>query len=81
MPTTFITGGNKGLGHEVARRLLAQGHNVYIGARDQARGEAAAKKLGAKFVLIDVTDDASVAAAARQAKTAGVAIATARIIG
>jgi NAD(P)-dependent dehydrogenase (short-subunit alcohol dehydrogenase family) len=64
MTNTLITGGNKGLGYETARRLLALGHTVYIGARDPARGEAAAKKLGAQFVQLDVTDDASVAAAA-----------------
>ncbi|XUL85750.1 SDR family NAD(P)-dependent oxidoreductase [Streptomyces galilaeus] len=64
MTTTFITGANKGLGHETARRLLALGHTVIVGARDKERGAAAAAELGARFVRIDVTDDASVAAAA-----------------
>ncbi|WP_416955448.1 SDR family NAD(P)-dependent oxidoreductase [Streptomyces sp. Agncl-13] len=64
MTTTFITGANKGLGHETARRLLALGHTVIVGARDEERGAAAAAALGARFVRIDVTDDASVAAAA-----------------
>ncbi|MER6941436.1 SDR family NAD(P)-dependent oxidoreductase, partial [Nocardioides sp. NPDC000441] len=63
MTTTLITGANKGLGRETARRLLAAGHTVYIGARDEARGRAAAADLGARFVHIDVTDDASVTAA------------------
>ena len=66
MAITFITGGNKGLGFEAARRLIALGHVVYIGARDAARGQAAADKLGAKFIRLDVTDDASVAAAAKE---------------
>lgn len=66
MTTTLITGANKGLGKETARRLLAAGHTVYIGARDEARGRAAAAELGARFVRIDVTDDASVTAAAEQ---------------
>lgn len=61
---TFITGANKGLGYETARRLTALGHTVLLGARDVQRGEAAAAKLGVRFVRIDVTDDASVAAAA-----------------
>lgn len=61
---TFITGANKGLGYETARRLTALGHTVILGARDVQRGEAAAAKLGARFVRIDVTDDASVAGAA-----------------
>ncbi|MFJ4692227.1 SDR family NAD(P)-dependent oxidoreductase [Streptomyces sp. NPDC088766] len=64
MTTVFITGANKGLGHETARRLTALGHTVIVGARDPERGAAAAAALGARFVRIDVTDDASVAAAA-----------------
>jgi NAD(P)-dependent dehydrogenase (short-subunit alcohol dehydrogenase family) len=64
MTTTFITGANKGLGYETARRLIEQGHTVLLGARDDKAGAAAAEKLGARFVRIDVTDDASVAAAA-----------------
>ena len=64
MTITFITGANKGLGFETARRLIDLGQTVIIGARDPERGAAAAEKLGARFVPIDVTDDASVAAAA-----------------
>ena len=64
MPKTLITGANKGLGHEAARRLVAQGHDVWVAARDPERGRAAAEELGARFVQLDVTDDASVAAAA-----------------
>lgn len=64
MTTTLVTGANKGLGYETARRLIAVGHMVYLGARDRERGEAAAQRLGARFVQLDVTDDASVTAAA-----------------
>ena len=64
MTTTFITGANKSLGHETARRLVEAGHTVIVGARDPQRGRAAAEALGARFVQIDVTDDASVEAAA-----------------
>ena len=64
MTNTLITGANKGLGYETARRLIALGHTVYVGARDRARGEAAAQRLGARFLQLDVTDDASVTAAA-----------------
>ncbi|MFJ9611512.1 SDR family NAD(P)-dependent oxidoreductase [Kitasatospora sp. NPDC101176] len=63
MTTTFITGANKSLGYETARRLVEAGHTVIVGARDPRRGRAAADALGARFVQIDVTDDASVAAA------------------
>ncbi|MEU2778421.1 SDR family NAD(P)-dependent oxidoreductase [Streptomyces sp. NPDC007162] len=65
MTTTLITGANKGIGYETARQLIAAGHTVYVGARDAARGRRAATELGARFVQLDVTDDASVAAAAR----------------
>ncbi len=61
---TFITGANKGLGYETARRLAELGHTVIIGARDPGRGQAAADRLGVRFVPVDVTDDASVAVAA-----------------
>ncbi|MFC7863393.1 SDR family NAD(P)-dependent oxidoreductase [Streptomyces murinus] len=71
MTTTLITGANKGLGHETARRLIAAGHTVYVGARDIERGRAAAAGLGARFVQLDVTDDASVAAAAATIEAEG----------
>jgi NAD(P)-dependent dehydrogenase (short-subunit alcohol dehydrogenase family) len=64
MTTTLITGANKSLGFETARRLIETGRTVLIGARDQERGRAAAESLGARFVQIDVTDDTSVKAAA-----------------
>jgi NAD(P)-dependent dehydrogenase (short-subunit alcohol dehydrogenase family) len=63
MSTILITGANKGLGHEAARRLIDAGHDVWMGARDASRGQAAADALGGRFVALDVTDDASVAAA------------------
>jgi NAD(P)-dependent dehydrogenase (short-subunit alcohol dehydrogenase family) len=63
MTVTLITGANKGLGYETARRLIAEGHTVYVGSRDVERGEKAATALGARFVQLDVTDDSSVAAA------------------
>jgi NAD(P)-dependent dehydrogenase (short-subunit alcohol dehydrogenase family) len=64
MTTTLISGANKGLGYETARRLIEAGHTVWIGARDEARGKAAADALGGRFVQLDVTSDRSVAAAA-----------------
>ena len=63
MTTSLITGANKGLGLETARQLMAAGHQVWIGARDTDRGQQAADQLGARFVRLDVTDDALVAAA------------------
>ena len=71
MSTILITGANKGLGREAARRLAEAGHDVWIGARDAAAGTEAAEALGARFVGIDVTDDASVAAAAETIENSG----------
>jgi NAD(P)-dependent dehydrogenase (short-subunit alcohol dehydrogenase family) len=71
MTTTLITGANKGLGHEAARRLMAEGQDVWVAARDAARGQAAADALGARFVALDVTDDASVSAAVATVEAAG----------
>jgi NAD(P)-dependent dehydrogenase (short-subunit alcohol dehydrogenase family) len=71
MTTTLITGANKGLGKETARQLIAAGHTVYASARDEARGRAAADELGARFVQLDVTDDASVSAAFAQIEADG----------
>ena len=71
MTTTLITGANKGLGFETARQLVAAGHNIWIGSRDAERGRRAAERLGARFVPLDVTDDASVAAAARTVEAGG----------
>lgn len=66
MTISLITGANKGLGYETARRLLAAGHVVYVGARDPGRGRSAAATLGACFVHLDVTSDASVRQAAER---------------
>lgn len=71
MTTTLITGANKGIGYETARRLVAAGHTVYMGARNAERGRRAAEELGARFVLLDVTDDASVEAAAKTIEADG----------
>src|SRR5438128_12133292 len=71
MTTTLITGANKGLGFETARRLLAAGHTVYLGSRDAERGRAAAAQLGGRYVQLDVTDDTSVTAAAKAIEADG----------
>ena len=66
MQNVLITGANKGLGRETARRLGQAGWTVFLGARDPQRGKEAAEELSAegadvRFVPIDVTSDVSVA--------------------
>jgi NAD(P)-dependent dehydrogenase (short-subunit alcohol dehydrogenase family) len=65
----LVTGANKGIGYEIAAGLGALGWSVGVGARDDERREAAVQKLRAGGadafgVPLDVTDDASVTAAA-----------------
>ena len=67
--TALVTGANKGIGYEIAAGLGALGYRVGVGARDDERRETAVEKLRAAGVdafgvPLDVTDDASVAAAA-----------------
>ena len=63
METALVTGANKGIGREIARRLVAAGMDVYLGARDPGRGQEAAAAVGARFVRLDVTDEEQVASA------------------
>jgi NAD(P)-dependent dehydrogenase (short-subunit alcohol dehydrogenase family) len=62
--TILITGANKGLGLETARRLVEAGHDVWAGARDPERGRVAAEAVHAHPLVLDVTNDDSVGAAA-----------------
>ncbi len=69
----FITGANKGLGLATARRLGQAGATVIVGARNPVQGEQAAGRLrdegvDAESVTIDVTDPASVSAAAERVR-------------
>ncbi|MFD6158382.1 SDR family NAD(P)-dependent oxidoreductase [Nocardia sp. NPDC060256] len=65
----LVTGANKGIGYEIAAGLGALGWRIGVGARDSQRRDTAVEKLRAAGVdafgvPLDVTDDASVAAAA-----------------
>ncbi|MBM2710474.1 SDR family oxidoreductase [Mesorhizobium caraganae] len=76
--TAVVTGANKGIGREIARRLATMGFKVWLGARDAERGMAAEQELHAEgldvqWLALDVTQDDSVAAAAKtvSAESAG----------
>jgi NAD(P)-dependent dehydrogenase (short-subunit alcohol dehydrogenase family) len=67
--TVLVTGANRGIGQQVARVLGGDGWNVLVGARDKKKADSAAARLRTdtggrlKGVELDVTSDASVAAA------------------
>lgn len=67
----LVTGANQGVGLQVAKELAANGHTVLVGSRSFERGEAAAREIGpdAIAVQLDVTDAASIAAAAERIRT------------
>lgn len=65
----LITGANKGIGFEIAKKLAKEQptYLILLGSRDPERGAASAAELQAKNVeaiTIDVTSDASISAAA-----------------
>ena len=64
----LITGANQGVGFQVAKELVAHGYIVLVGSRNFEKGEAAAKEIGADAIAIqiDVTDQASITAAAER---------------
>ena len=75
----MVTGANKGIGLEIVRQLLDRGWTVWLGSRDAERGRAAVEALAAegrpgevRALVVDVTDDASVAAAAGTVRETGV---------
>src|SRR5437667_5033077 len=71
MKTALVTGANKGIGREVARQLAEKGFHVFVGARNRDAGRKAADEIAQEgrkttFLEIDVSDNASVTAAARE---------------
>jgi NAD(P)-dependent dehydrogenase (short-subunit alcohol dehydrogenase family) len=64
----LVTGANQGVGLQVAKELVSSGLTVLVGSRNVERGEAAAEEIGSGAVplQIDVTDQASVTAAAER---------------
>ncbi len=66
--SALVTGANKGIGLAIARQLGTNGLLVWLGCRDLSRADAAAHQMQsegieARAVQLDVTDEASVAAA------------------
>ena len=67
-PVALVTGANQGIGLQIAKDLAAHGFAVLVGSRNFENGEAAAKAVGpdARALQLDVTDRASIAAAAQR---------------
>jgi NAD(P)-dependent dehydrogenase (short-subunit alcohol dehydrogenase family) len=59
----LVSGGNRGIGRQVAAELAALGYRVIIGSRDLKRGEKTASELGRGVVVrqLDVRDEESIA--------------------
>lgn len=66
---SLVTGGNRGIGLEVCRQLSALGHTVLLTARNAEAAQRAARETGTTPLRLDVTDPASIAAAAEQVST------------
>ena len=64
----LVTGANQGIGLQVAKELVSKGVTVLLGSRNWERGEIAAKSVGggSHALQLDVTDQASIAAAAER---------------
>ena len=69
-PVALVTGANQGIGFQIAKDLAAKGFTVLLGARNIERGEAAANAIGPDAVALqlDVTDQASITAAAERVR-------------
>ena len=60
MSRIIITGGNRGIGFEVAKQLGEKGHDVILTARDENKGKQAAESLSASFFPLDVSSEESI---------------------
>ena len=65
-PVSLVTGANQGIGLQIAKDMVGHGFTVLVGARDPKKGAAAAEEIGpgAHALQLDVTDQASITAAA-----------------
>lgn len=67
-PVALVTGANQGIGLQIAKELVVHGFTVLVGSRNVERGEAAATTIDgdAHALQLDVTDQASITAAAER---------------
>jgi NAD(P)-dependent dehydrogenase (short-subunit alcohol dehydrogenase family) len=69
-PVALVTGANQRIGLQIAKDLVAHGFTVLVGSRSLERGEGAAREVGpdSHALQLDVTDQASIAAAAQHVR-------------
>ena len=77
--TVLVTGAHRGIGRELCRVLVARGDRVLVTARTFADAQDVAQELSpdgssARAIALDVTDGASIAAAADAIRTGGGAV-------
>ena len=66
MAVALVTGANRGIGREIARQLAELGYEVLLSARDEGRAREAAEAVGARPLVLDVSDPASIERAAAE---------------
>jgi NAD(P)-dependent dehydrogenase (short-subunit alcohol dehydrogenase family) len=69
-PVALVTGANQRIGLQIAKDLVAHGFTVLVGSRSLERGEGAAREVGpdSHALQLDVTDQASITAAAQHVR-------------
>jgi NAD(P)-dependent dehydrogenase (short-subunit alcohol dehydrogenase family) len=70
-PVALVTAANKGIGLQIAKDLATHGLAVLVGSRNLDHAETAAKSVGAdaRALQLDVTNQASIAAAAERIRS------------
>ncbi|TCS43315.1 SDR family NAD(P)-dependent oxidoreductase [Reinekea marinisedimentorum] len=81
MKKALVTGGNRGIGFAITQGLMAEGFEVYLGARDWQLGEQAAIEAGAQFVQLDVSNPESIRAAVNEIQAVDVLVNNAGVLG
>lgn len=79
--TCVVTGAARGIGRAIAARFVAEGGSVIVTDRDATAGAATAAELGARFVPLDVAEEADWARLATEVPVADVVVNNAGVTG
>jgi len=75
----FVTGGGRGIGANIARRLAEDGWDVVVAARTSGQVETVAAEVGGRAVVLDVTDREAVERAVADAEPIDLLVANAGV--